>query len=370
MSIRLKRVALLLPVILLASTLPLSHSLAAGTIVRLIPASQSIAVAQVTTLTVQAENVDNLYGYQVAIVFNPTVLEVVDADAAKPGIQVALGSFVKPDFVQQNSADNSVGAIICVVTQIAPTPAVNGTGDLLTISFRGKAQGISTVFFTDTTLARGDGTEIPATQESAQIIVGAVTQPTPTNTPTPTGTFVVPTSTPVIGPTPGQTIIYVVRSGDTLYSIARRFGVSLQALMQINGITDPSYIQVGQQLLIPQGLVFTPTPPVPAATPFVYIVQPGDTLYSIARRYGTTVYTLAVVNHIANPALIFAGQALVIPGGIPPVPPPPVRIHVVQPGETLFSIARRYGTTVWAIAMANHLYNPNVIYAGQTLVIP
>jgi LysM repeat protein len=161
-------------------------------------------------------------------------------------------------------------------------------------------------------------------------------------------------------------VIYVVRYGDTLYSIARRFGVSVQAIAQINSISRPSYIQTGQRLIIPRGTCATPTP---SANPIVYIVQKGDSLYSIARRYGTTVQALAVANHIANPSLIYVGQRLIIPGTGAPVPPP-ARIHVVQPGETLYSIARYYGVSVWTIAAANGIADINRIYVGQRLVIP
>jgi LysM repeat protein len=161
-------------------------------------------------------------------------------------------------------------------------------------------------------------------------------------------------------------VIYVVQSGDTLYSIARRFGVSVQALIQVNNLARPGFIWVGQRLIIPRGTAATPTP---SANPVIYIVQRGDTLYSIARRYGTTVQALALLNRIANPSLIFAGQRLIISGSGAPVPPH-VRVHIVQPGETLYSLAHRYRTTVWAIAMANHLASPNVIYVGQSLVIP
>jgi len=76
------------------------------------------------------------------------------------------------------------------------------------------------------------------------------------------------------------------------------------------------------------------------------------------------------LNHIVNPARIFAGQRLTIYGSITPAPQPSGQIHVVQAGETVYSLARRYHTTVWAIAVANNLYNPNIIYAGQRLVIP
>jgi spore germination protein len=162
----------------------------------------------------------------------------------------------------------------------------------------------------------------------------------------------------------------VVKTGDTLYSIARRFGVTVAALTQINNLPNPRYIQVGQRLLIPRDGNVTPVPqtPTPQPGPVVHIVQRGDTLYSISRRYGTTVEAIALQNHIVNPSLIYVGQRLFISGTV--VPPPSGRIHIVQRGETLYSIARRYGTTFWAIAVANNLNNPNIIYAGQRLLIP
>jgi LysM repeat protein len=427
MSAKVKPMSLLLLAVLLVASWPLSGALAANASAQLAPAFQTIGIAQTTTVTLNVQGVENLYGYQTAIIFDPNILEVVDADGSKPGTQVTLGTFLQPDFVQQNNADNSVGAIICVVSQLAPSAAVTGNGALLTITFRGKAQGLSDIHFTDLRLADVNGTAIPTTRQDAQIQVGTTPQPTasntststPTNTPTatsttptatptatsttptatptatsttptatptatsttptatptatsttptatPTATSSAPTATPVPTLAPGQTIIYVVRSGDTLYSIARRFGVSMQTLVQLNAISNPSYIWAGQKLIIPRGAYVTP---VPGPNPAVYIVQRGDTLYSIARRYCTTVQALALANRIANPSLIYVGQRIIVPGGSYP-PPPPGRVHIVQRGETLYSIARHYGTTAWAIAMANHLYNPNVIYAGQRLVIP
>lgn len=364
--------------------------LAADAIIQLTPPTQTINVDQTTTVAMYVQNVQNLYGYQAALSFNPTILEVVDADASKPGVQVALGNFLSPDFVQQNNADNSLGAIVCVVSQMAPSVPVNGSGVLFTITFRSKAQGTSPIQFTDLKLARHDGVEISTSVQLAQVQVvnpSTPTTPTPTPTavpptPTPTATSMAPTATPSATATPtptlvpGQTVIHVVKPGETLYSIARLYGVSVAALTYLNKITDPSRIYVGQHLIIPRGSN-QPVPtgtPAPTATPrpltpIVYVVQPGDTLYSIARRYGTTVQAIAALNNIVNPSRIYAGQRLTIYAGTVP-PSTPQRIHIVQYGETLFSIARRYGTTAWAISMANNLYNPNVIYAGQRLVIP
>jgi len=110
---------------------------------------------------------------------------------------------------------------------------------------------------------------------------------------------------------------YTVQRGDTLYSIARRYGTTVQAIAQASGILNPAYIRVGQVLCI-SGLAPLPTPG------GYYTVQRGDTLYSIARRYGTTHWAIAIANNLSNPNYIYPGQGLVIPGSIPgPVPPPP-----------------------------------------------
>lgn len=100
-----------------------------------------------------------------------------------------------------------------------------------------------------------------------------------------------------------------------------------------------------------------------------HTVQPGETLFSIARRYGLTVEQVAAANGITNPALIYAGQVLVIPGGSAP-PSSGMGAYVVQPGDTLFSIARRHNTTVEVMIRLNGLTNPDVLAAGQVLVVP
>jgi len=108
-----------------------------------------------------------------------------------------------------------------------------------------------------------------------------------------------------------------------------------------------------------------------AADPGVHIVQRGDTLYSIARRYGTTVSALVQANGLRNPNRIYVGQRLVIPGtAAASSSSSSGSVHVVQRGENLFRIALRYGTTVQALARANNLSNTSLIYVGQRLVIP
>lgn len=112
----------------------------------------------------------------------------------------------------------------------------------------------------------------------------------------------------------------------------------------------------------------TPTPtPVPGGT-VIHVVQPGENLFRIALRYGTTVQAIASRNGIANPALIYVGQRLVIPtsGGQQPTG----TTYVVQPGDNLFRIALRFNMSYIYLAQYNGITNPSRIYVGQVLRIP
>jgi murein DD-endopeptidase MepM/ murein hydrolase activator NlpD len=132
-----------------------------------------------------------------------------------------------------------------------------------------------------------------------------------------------------------STIVHVVRSGETLFSIARRYGTTIEAIVQANDIADPHWIHVGQQLIVPSASDYAPPPAQ------IHIVQAGETLTRIASRYGTTVSAIASANDLTNPSLILVGQRLAIPGAtqVTPLPSPFVAIELeplpVTQGQTL-----------------------------------
>jgi putative chitinase len=101
------------------------------------------------------------------------------------------------------------------------------------------------------------------------------------------------------------------------------------------------------------------------------VVQPGENLFRIALRYGTSVEAIAQANGIANASQIYVGQRLTIPAGGQPAPPSPgATTYVVQPGDNLFRIALRYNMSHLRLAEYNGIANPSNIYVGQVLRIP
>jgi len=127
---------------------------------------------------------------------------------------------------------------------------------------------------------------------------------------------------PVSAVPQGGSVVHVVQRGETLYSIARRYGVNMWTIASANGIINPNRIYAGQRLVIPQGR--------PVAT--VHIVRPGDMLIRIALRYGVDAWTIARANGITNLNHIYVGQRLTIPGAAPPVSPP---ISTPQPSQPI-----------------------------------
>jgi LysM repeat protein len=163
-------------------------------------------------------------------------------------------------------------------------------------------------------------------------------------------------------------MIHIVQWGENLTFIARRYGVTIQAILNANGIYNANRIYAGQRLVIPVG-TWSPPP----SSGCTCVVRAGDTLSGIAYRYGVSVNSIVQLNGIVNPNRIYPGQRLAIPCGStpPPAPIPPTGgYYVVRRGDTLARIALRFGVNVWAIVRANGIANPNIIFPGQRLLIP
>lgn len=197
--------------------------------------------------------------------------------------------------------------------------------------------------------------------------------PEPTAEPTPT---IVPASVPVGGPPPAaaparsEIVRYEVKEGDSLSTIADEYGVSVETLVQVNGLAGADSLSIGQELRIP---------PVSGA---LHRVQSGDTLEGIAALYGADVSAILQANSIDNPDSLTLEQELIIPGGKvsprgllasrsgqrPAVPLKP-STYVVQPGDSLGAIADRFGISLETMLWANDVEDPNSIQPGFELTV-
>lgn len=240
---------------------------------------------------------------------------------------------------------------------------------------------------------------------------------TPARTPAPTTRPLPPPSVatrPLQPSAPVDTVEYVVRTGDTLSKIASKHKVPISQVVELNKISDPNRIRVGQKLIVPAREGVTLHKPVTpksstAATGDMYVVQVGDTLSGIAHRFGTKVSTLRELNSLSGDKIL-AGQKLKVVGAtqaapvsaaaskpaaeltpaVEPETAPEVTpefeeasptadvdttvsgqeiIHVVMPNEDVDYIARLYVVSVNDIVKLNNLTEPKV-EVGQRLRIP
>ncbi len=186
---------------------------------------------------------------------------------------------------------------------------------------------------------------------------------------------------------------HVVVVGDTLSGIAEQYGSSVEAIMEANGITDPSVIFVGQELTIAGATADPGTAATPEAGSLIHVVVEGDTLSGIAEHYGTTVEAITEANGLTD-SVIWIGQELTIPEAAPAPEPTAApaatptatptatpegggdggesTTYIVQDGDTATDIAAAFEVTLQALADANDLTiaELNNLLVGQELTIP
>jgi membrane-bound lytic murein transglycosylase D len=151
-----------------------------------------------------------------------------------------------------------------------------------------------------------------------------------------------------------------VRRGETLSRIARRYGTTISAIAKANGIRNYHKIGIGQVLLIP-GNGYSTFPD----NPGIHTVRRGETLSSIAHKYRVRIRDLTAWNDLRSQHLIYAGQRLIV--SLDHVPRERMVTHEVRKGETVSSIAKRYGVSVQSVLLANGLRSRDKIYPGQEL---
>ena len=167
--------------------------------------------------------------------------------------------------------------------------------------------------------------------------------------------------------------VVIVRPGDTLSQIALEQGVSVADLVALNGLSNPRLIHPGQRLTVRASAPVVAPAIAPGSAPVIHRVTSGENLTIIATHYGTTIAAIVSGNGITNPSYLRVGQQLTIPGTtvVPAMAPTsaPV-IYRVTSGENLTIIAANFGTTIAAIVSVNGITDPSYLRVGQQLTIP
>lgn len=205
--IRLGAALLLLCVALLPAS---AGAAEAPALVLLDPPAVTIGQGDTATISVRLENAQNVYGIDVRLRFDPAVIDVLDADAGKEGVQIAPGEFPYPDFIVLNAADNVSGTIKYASVQLNPRAPATGAGVIFSFQVRGKAAGRQTTLSVEALeMADRNGVSLPAQKQDGAVQVSAAAatpQPTATLPPAPTPTITLPPAN-TFPPSPTNTAV-------------------------------------------------------------------------------------------------------------------------------------------------------------------
>ena len=176
------------------------------------------------------------------------------------------------------------------------------------------------------------------------------------------------------GQNPNNMFMYTVKQGDTLYKIANKYGTTVEKIMALNYLKDTN-LTIGTVLRIPE--TYTKEEDMVAPTYINYVIKPGDTLYGIAKKYNISVDTIIKDNALSSNTLkVGSSLKIRIPESSIIIEecygetytPPDSTTYVVKKGDTLYQIAKKYNTTVDTIKKKNNLSSNN-LSLGQKLII-
>ncbi len=165
---------------------------------------------------------------------------------------------------------------------------------------------------------------------------------------------------------PPNTFSYTIKKGDTVYSLAQKYNTAVAAIVSANPGININNLQVGEVICIPRQKQF---PSCPEGN--FYEIKAGDTFFSIARFFNISVDDLREANPAVNPETLQVGQIICIPVATPPVTcPTGSRSYTIQKGDTFYSLAQKYNTTVQKLRQLNPGINPEALLIEQKICVP
>ena len=151
--------------------------------------------------------------------------------------------------------------------------------------------------------------------------------------------------------------VYEITAADSLYSVARRFATTEDALISLNGLAGPRDFRVGQTIIVPR---------IDETKYQVYVVEAGDNLFNISRQFNTTVAQLRALNGIGGQRDLTVGRSIIVPV----IDETLFDTVIVKPGDSLYGISRQYNVSVAALQALNRLANPRDIRVDQAILVP